>query len=266
MLRKVTTRDELLARHVEQVRGRIDARVPPSWHAVRDGPVLHAVAAPVRQFVFTHGLADVSVAELDALITRVLERAAGAAVQWKTYGHDRPDLAERLRLAGFVPEEEQTVVVGPATELATAGAPPDGVAIRATADPADLHRIAAMESEVWGLDLSSLADDLRKRIESAPADTVVLVAEAAGEVVSAAWVSVLRGTEFAALWGGSTVERHRGRGIYRALVARRATEAVSRGVRYLTVDASKDSGPILERLGLLAIDTTVPWAWTPKTA
>ena len=41
----------------------------------------------------------------------------------------------------------------------------------------------------------------------------------------------------------------RGRGIYRALVAHRASLAVKRRRRYLEVDASDDSRPILERLG-----------------
>ncbi|MEV1320266.1 GNAT family N-acetyltransferase [Micromonospora arborensis] len=66
---------------------------------------------------------------------------------------------------------------------------------------------------------------------------VVLVAEAAGRVVSAAWlVVVIPGTEFAALWGGSTLPQWRRKGIYRALVARRARVAADRGVRYLLVD------------------------------
>jgi GNAT superfamily N-acetyltransferase len=71
------------------------------------------------------------------------------------------------------------------------------------------------------------------------------------------------GTEFAGLWGGSTRAQWRGRGIYRALVARRAQLAAERGVRYLQVDASSDSRPILERLGFLAVTTTTPYVWTP---
>jgi len=91
----------------------------------------------------------------------------------------------------------------------------------------------------------------------------VLVVEAGDEVVSAAWLVLTEGTEFAGLWGGSTLAAWRGRGIYRALVARRAQLAAERGVRYLQVDASADSRPILERLGFLAITTTTPYVWTP---
>ena len=81
--------------------------------------------------------------------------------------------------------------------------------------------------------------------------------------MSAAWLVMRPGSAFAGLWGGSTLKSHRGRGIYRALVARRAAIAGARGIRYLQVDASDDSRPILERLGFLALTTTTPYVWTP---
>lgn len=260
----MSTRSELLALHDEQVRGTIAARLPKNWKPSWDGPLLQ-IATPGRGLAFAQELDGLSVEELDALIGRVRDRSAalGQAVEWKTYGHDRQDLTERLRLAGFVPEDEETVVVGLATTLTAAGDVPDGIAIRATSDLADLERIAAMESEVWGVDWSWLAEDLRDRIESAPENVVVLVAEAAGQVVSAAWLVIIPGTEFAALWGGSTLAQWRRKGIYRALVARRAQIAADRGIKYLMVDASEDSRPILERLGLHAVSTTTPWVWSP---
>ncbi len=91
----------------------------------------------------------------------------------------------------------------------------------------------------------------------------MLAAEAGGRVVSAAWLVLKPGTEFGGLWGGSTPSQWRGRGLYRALVARRAALAAELGVRYLQVDASADSRPILERLGLLPVTTTTPYVWTP---
>ncbi len=118
-----------------------------------------------------------------------------------------------------------------------------------------------MESEVWHADWSSLADDLIGRVENET--MVVLVAEVGGEVVSTAWLVLKPGTEFAGLWGGSTLAEWRGKGIYRALVARRADLAAARGVRYLQVDASDDSRPILQRLGFAAVTTTTPYVWAP---
>ena len=41
-------------------------------------------------------------------------------------------------------------------------------------------------------------------------------------------------------------------------MGRRAEEAADRGFRYLQVDASPDSRPILERLGLSTLTSTTP--------
>ena len=95
---------------------------------------------------------------------------------------------------------------------------------------------------------------------------LVFVAEAETQVVSAAWLTIKPGTGFAGLWGGATLPGWRGRGVYRALVAQRAKLAASRGVRYLQVDASDESRPILSRLGLVAVTTTTPYVWTPPSA
>jgi hypothetical protein len=260
----MTNPAELLRLHDEQVRGTVADRLPASWAPSWDGPVLRVVT-PARGLVFTRGLPGVPGDELDGLIGRAVEFFAGRGLsfEWKTYGHDRPDLIERLAAAGLAADPEETVVVGLAADLVDAGVPPDGVRIRATTDPGDLRRIADLQSEVWGSDWSWLAGDLAARIASGPGDIVVLVAEAGRTVVSTAWLVVLPGTEFASLWGGSTLFGLRGRGIYRSLVAYRARLAVERGIRYLWVDASDDSSPILQRLGLRAVTTTTPWVWTP---
>jgi len=46
-------------------------------------------------------------------------------------------------------------------------------------------------------------------------------------------------------------------------LARRAQLAADRGYRYLQVDASEESRPILERLGFQAITTRTMYVWTP---
>ncbi|MCA9986957.1 MAG: GNAT family N-acetyltransferase, partial [Anaerolineales bacterium] len=69
------------------------------------------------------------------------------------------------------------------------------------------------------------------------------------------------GSQFASLWGGSTIERYRRQGLYTALLAARAQEARGRGVRYLTVDASPMSRPILEKLGFQFIAYSFPCKW-----
>jgi GNAT superfamily N-acetyltransferase len=116
-----------------------------------------------------------------------------------------------------------------------------------------------MESEVWSEDRSWLAVGLGAELAADPTSITIMVAEVEDSVVSAGWVRYTRGTDFASLWGGSTLPRFRRRGVYRALVAARARLAVARGYQYLQVDASDNSRPILERLGFVALTVTVPY-------
>lgn len=254
----------LLQAYDENMRG-APPNPPEGVHYEWDGELLRVVGQ-FRGFVTTPRDVGVRGAELDELIARQRDHfaARGEAVEWKTRGHDLPaDLTDRLRAAGFVPEEREAVLIGRAEEMAADPVLPDGVTIRQVTAEADLRRIAVVESEIWGEDWSWLGDDLMARVATAPDEIAVFVAEAGDEVVSAAWLVFRTGTEFAGLWGGSTLAAWRGRGIYRALVATRARLAVARGSRYLQVDASDDSAPILRRLGFHAVTTTTPYVWTP---
>ncbi|MFC9327384.1 GNAT family N-acetyltransferase [Kitasatospora sp. NPDC057015] len=252
----------LLAAYDDQMRG-----FSPGPDAVLDHDgTLARLTGGHRGFVSTPRDVGVRGADLDDLIARQTAHFAahGQAFEWKTRGHDSPaDLPDRLLAAGFVRQPRETVLVGPAADLDLDAAPPAGVTVRRTADPADLPRIVAMESAVWGQDMGFLADHLLGLLTARPEKTALLVAEAGGEIVSAAWLMLDGDREFAGLRGGSTLEAWRGRGVYRALVAGRARIALEYGHRYLHVDASADSAPILQRLGLTAITTITRYVWTP---
>jgi GNAT superfamily N-acetyltransferase len=188
----------------------------------------------------------------------------GERFEWKFHGHDRPaDLAERLRAAGFEPEELETVVIASVDKLGVDVQPPAGVAVREIHERADFARIAELEESVWGGDDWAHIDALERERASDPEGLTIFVAESDGLVVCAGWVRFPTGTEFATLWGGATRPGWRGRGIYRALVAQRARLAASRACRYVEVDASADSRPILERLGFVPVTTTTPFVWSP---
>ncbi|SDR75912.1 GNAT family N-acetyltransferase [Actinopolymorpha singaporensis] len=258
---------ELLAAHDAQVRATVAARMPLTWTSHPDGRVLR-VTTTHRAFVFSDGLAGASDEEVEGYVRRARDFFAerNEAVEWKYYSNDHPRLRGLLEEAGFAPEDEESVVVGRVRDVLDAGRVPEGITIRPVSDRPDLDRIAAMESEVWSQDWSWLADDLADRVAGSPDDIAVLVAEADGAVVAAAWLVVMPGTRFGGLWGGSTLARWRGRGIYRALIAERARIAQAKGLEFLQVDASEDSRPILERLGMFKVATTTPYVWTPQAS
>jgi GNAT superfamily N-acetyltransferase len=86
---------------------------------------------------------------------------------------------------------------------------------------------------------------------------------AGDQPVCSARIEFLPGTSFASLWGGGTLPGWPGQGIYRALIAYRTQLAAARGYRYLYVDASPDSQPILARLGFSRLARTTPYVWDP---
>lgn len=259
----------LRAAYDNQLRPDLPDPVPAGVTIERDGPLVRIIGLDHRGFLTYRDLGGLGGDELDALIVRQRElfRERGEAVEWKLCGHDEPaDLPDRLRAAGFAPEEPETVVVGPVARLAAAlPVLPEGVRLREVTDRADLERIAAMEGEVWRSDRSHLVTGLDREIATDPQSITVVVAEAEGTVVSAGWVRYVAGTGFATLWGGSTLPGWRRRGIYRALVAHRARLASQRGRTLLQVDAVPASRPILERLGFVAVTTTTPYVYTPRS-
>lgn len=188
----------------------------------------------------------------------------GRPFEWKLYGHDRPeDLPGRLRAAGFVPEPGETLMVAEIARLPAAVTLPAGVRLRPVTGPADVDLMAAVHERAFGTDSGRLRSMLLALLAETPGRMAAVVAMAGEEPVSAARLDLPPGTEFAGLWSGGTVPAWRGRGLYRALVGYRARVAAEHGYRYLQVDASDDSRPILERLGFLPLTTTTPYLYEP---
>jgi GNAT superfamily N-acetyltransferase len=238
----------------------------------RDGPLFRffgLFGEGNRGFISYRDLAGLEGSDLDELIARQVRvfDERGEHFEWKLHGHDRPpDLARRLRAAGFVPEDEETVMVAGVDEVASRPLLPEGVSLREVTDRNDLDRIAAFERAAWEDedDHGWIADMLEAERTADSNGISIVVAEAGDAIVCAGWVRFVSGTNFATLWGGATLPAWRGCGIYRATVAHRAGLAVERGRSFIEVDASSDSRPILERLGFSAVTTTTPYVWSPR--
>ncbi len=251
----------------EQLRESFADLVVEGEQIERIGPLVCVLGAAGGGFVGYRNLAGIEGTELDALIARCVALYAdrGERFEWKLYGHDRPpDLARRLEAAGFVAEERETVEIALAASIAGDPELPEGVALRQVSERTDLDRIARFEEMISGDDHGWLADMLEGEQTADPESLTIAVVETDDEIVCAGWVRFALGTDFASLWGGSTLPAWRHRGIYRAVVAYRASLAATRGFRYLQVDASDASRPILERLGFVPVTTTTPYIWSPR--
>lgn len=260
----LVTPDALLSLYDREVRGSFLDRLPGGWVGSQDGPVARALFPRAGMAMLTRPAHDLAAEDLRALVDRTISyfARAGHWFEWKTFDHDTVDLVPLLRAAGAEAEAHEALVLGSAARLATEPVLPPGLTMREVTEAVDLERIAAMESAVWGEDWSWLVADLEARLTDPTQPARIFVVEDVGSdprVVSAAWLVPLVGTSVAGLWGGSTLAEHRGRGLYRALVARRARLAVELGYPVLQVDASDDSRPILEHLGLHVVGGTTPY-------
>ena len=262
---------DLLAAYDAQLRDHVPDPLPRGATVERDGPLLRffgLLGVGNRGFISYRDLAGLDGSDLDELIARQVRvfTKRGERFEWKLHAHDRPpDLPHRLRSAGFAPEDEETVVIARVDEVVSRPLLTEGVSLREVTDRNDLERIAAFERDAWedGDDQSWIADMLEAERTADPNGISIVVAEAGGAIVCAGWVRFVSGTDFATLWGGATLPAWRGRGMYRATVAHRAGLAAGRGFRFLEVDASSDSRPILERRGFSAVTTTTPYVWSP---
>jgi GNAT superfamily N-acetyltransferase len=184
----------------------------------------------------------------------------GGEFEWKVYDHDTPpDLKERLLARGFVPDEPESLLALDLETVPPAFWQPPAADVRRLADPAQLSIVTGIEAEVWGEDFSDLEETLAAEMQAVPGQLSVYVAYADGQPASSAWTRFYPLRQFAELYGGATLPRHRGQGLYTALVKTRAHEARQRGVRFLMVDASAMSRPVLEKLGFVFLTHTQPF-------
>ncbi|MDX3755357.1 GNAT family N-acetyltransferase [Streptomyces mirabilis] len=233
------------------------------------GARVERVDKVVRQVGTEHGWngviwSDLDESNADAAIAEQMRYFGelGREFEWKLYGHDKPEgLGKRLRAAGFVAQPEETLMIAELGDLALDAQPPEGVRLLPVTDRAGVDLVADVHEQAFGTDSTRMRHQLLAQL-TGDEDNVVAVVALAGDVpVSAARMEMVPGTRFAGLWGGGTIDSWRRRGIYRALVAHRARVAAERGYRYVQVDATSQSRPVLARLGFEPLTTTTPYVY-----
>jgi hypothetical protein len=259
-------RGRFLAAYDEQLR--TDAETPSA--------VAVSVLGPLRLVTFAGGRGFVTYQDLGGADADGIRRLVAAAlahykanpeitqVEWKTRAHDHaPGLHQSLLGHGFVAEEPESIMIGAARRLAVDIPLPDGVTLRQITEESDVRAMTAMSAQAFGDSVAegaAMADGLLRRL-SLDDDMELWVAEADGHVVSAGRLEPVPGTDFAGIWGGSTLKEWRRRGIYRALTAARARSALHMGKTLINSDSTEYSRPILERYGFLKVSTTTPYLW-----
>jgi len=189
-------------------------------------------------------------------------------LEWKLFDYDAPlDLNERLEAHGFTVGEPEAICVLDLAHLPDRLRQQPTHDIRRITDPTGIADVIAVKTDVYPDDAAVGADGwfavmLADNLRVAPEMIRLYVAYVDGIPVSTAWMDIIPGSAFAGLWGGSTRAAYRGRGIYTDLIAVRAAAAIAAGARYLTIDASPMSRPIVEKHGF----QFMAWTWACETA
>ncbi len=257
----------LLAAYDEQLRA--DAEMRSMAEVAQHGPLLWGRFHSDRGFVSYQSLGSPTDAELERLIVATVHHYEAETevteFEWKTRGHDGvPALDGLLRKHRFVPEDVESVMVGEATAIATDLPVPEGVSLRNITSREDVAAMVTMQASVFGDQetIDERVDSTLQRLSNPNAPGVELwVAEADGRPVSAGRIDPVPDTDFAGIWGGATLPEWRGRGIYRALTAKRAQAALRAGKTLINSDSTEFSRPILERSGFRRVTTTTPYIW-----
>jgi len=260
----------LLALYDSQLR--TDAEFVETDEVTAIGPLLAGTFPTRRRGLITYAPLSAAGDELEGLVASALAHYAADPrvdeVEWKSRGHDHlPGLHEQLEYRGFHAGETETVMAGPVE-----------AAIRIGTDMPDSYRVERADTETAVREAETLAgrvfgtspersrrkaEELVARFRRSPASFETwVVRDPSGQVVCSGRADFIDATSFVTLWGGACDEEHRGRGLYRAITTARAQSAASRGKKYLQVDCTRYSRPILERAGLTALTTTTPYIWT----
>ena len=257
----------LLAAYDDQLR--TDAEMRSLINVERHGPLLWGTFHSGRGFVSYRSLGSPTDAELEQLIVETIQHYQAdprtTEFEWKTRGHDGvPALEPLLRQHGFVAEDIESVMIGEAASLAADVPVPEGVSLRSVTSREDVAAMVRLQSSVFGdrRPIEEQVDStLRRLSDPDAAGAESWVAEVGGRVVSAGRIDPVPNTDFAGIWGGATLPEWRGRGIYRALTAKRAQAALRVGKTLINSDSTDYSRPILERSGFRRVTTTTPYLW-----
>src|SRR5688572_24913756 len=241
------SRDEIIAEIVERPR---DGFMPlPDLQLIERPGWRQLVTPSVKRGGFNEvSFARLTEGEADTIIDATIEqyRKLGCKFVWRVGPDSAPaDLVARLARGRLV----HGVACGMArsTEMESVDAPHIRVA---EVDESTVELYTDTMAAGWKVDAAPLLVANRVAIGASKAGATfhLFLAYCDGEAAATAGSIVFERSVY--LVGGVTVEKFRGRGLYRALVEARLRHARGRGVMLATSHArAESSAPILERMG-----------------
>lgn len=253
---------DILALYNQQQR--IDIEYPDMQKEVLPHIIRFLRPAPCMSFVLYSHLDETNAgATIQEQIAYFTQR--NQPFSWKVYEYDTPaELKDRLMSHGFQPDLEPddpgAVMVLDLQEAPPTLLEPVTADVRRIERRDQLEDVIRVEEQVWGGDFGWIETRLGNHLDI-PGYLSVYGAYLDGQPACSGWVYYHRRSQFASLWGGSTLPAHRRRGLYTAVLAVRVQEAIQRGYRFLTIEASPMSRPIVAGRGFQLLTHACSYEW-----
>lgn len=216
--------------------------------------------APGMSFVLYSNLSE---PDTDAAIEDQIAYFAAHELpfSWAVFDHDTPaGLGNRLVAHGFEADEREAVMVLDLETTPASLLQPVAADVRPITQTDELDDVIRVEEQVWGGDFGWISERMGGHLE-VPGYLNIYVAYIGDEPACVGWIYFPSESQFANLRGGSTVPAYRQRGLYTALLAVRVQEARRRGRRYLVIDTSPMSRPIVTRQGFQLLTHAQDFNW-----
>ena len=200
-------------------------------------------------------------ASVDVEIAAV--RGHAKVLMWKLYAHDsaHDELREELIARGSNETGPYTLMATPVQAMlnALAASQKDtsiNLAVSELLTAKDLDAYQTIWDDVWpDAPNSRYVDDYRALIEKHEPGIVFFAGFDGDNPVTSGYMFHAPSAPFALLCGGTTKAAWRHQHAYTRMLEARAQAALQRGAKYLAVEASAESKPILERLGFMPLST-----------
>ena len=225
-------------------------------HAVR-----YTTSTGSQRYIMWH---DFPAAHAPSVVDEELRAVQGQAgvLMWKLYGHDvaRSELRESLLARGFSDNDHCTLMATPVAALLAAlpaNRAANTLTVRQLLTPEDLDAYQNIWDDVWpDAPNARYVNDYKARIAQNDPRALFFAGFAAdGNPVTSGYMFHYPGDPYALLCGGTTKTAWRRQHAYTSMLAVRAKAAAARDAKYLAVEASPESQPILARLGFMPLST-----------
>ena len=178
----------------------------------------------------------------------------GIDFEWKVYDFDQPpDLKQRLLDWGFEERNYEAFMVYDLSQFQEEEIDRGKTEhVCRVEDPGKLQDILEIQERTYEMHFPGLLEQLQS------GDTAVFAAYKDESLIGTGWIVYPRDSKFAEIHGGFVHPEFRGRRLYSEMLQLRFKDAVSRGYRYVAVDAAPMSRPILEKKGFQRLCSTYP--------